>query len=99
MSVTSLETAVTLNPNVLFRELESESMLLNLETGKYYGLDSVGTRFWQLLVQSGSPRGTVDTLVGEYAVDAETLEGDLLRLLNDLRLHGLILLASGTTTL
>ncbi len=35
--------------HVLVRALDRESVLLNLETERYFGLDEVGTRMWQLL--------------------------------------------------
>src|SRR5213080_533291 len=35
--------------NVLIRFLDQESVLLNLNTERYFGLDSVGTRMWQLV--------------------------------------------------
>ena len=39
------------HPSVICRELSGETVLLNLESGVYYGLDAVGTRVWQLLMQ------------------------------------------------
>jgi len=35
--------------NVLVRILDRESVLLNLETEQYFGLDETGTRMWQLV--------------------------------------------------
>ena len=37
--------------SVLSRELGGETVLLNLESGVYYGLDAVGTRAWNLLAE------------------------------------------------
>lgn len=80
-----------LNPTVLFRELAGEAVLLNLESGVYYGLDSVGTRVWAL-VASGQPVSTVcATLLEEYDVEAETLERDVLTLVTDLCAKGLLI--------
>src|SRR2546426_10114013 len=39
--------------HVLVRILDRESVLLNLETEQYFGLDGTGTRMWQLV--TGSP--------------------------------------------
>ncbi len=38
--------------HVLVRYLDKESVLLNLETEQYFGLDETGTRMWQLLTAS-----------------------------------------------
>ena len=40
------------HPSVICRELSGETVLLNLESGVYYGLDAVGTRVWQLMHSS-----------------------------------------------
>lgn len=45
----SLPKAVSCSPDVLFRELDSEGVLLDLETERYYTLDDIGARMWQLL--------------------------------------------------
>ena len=34
-------------PDVLLQELQGESVLLNLSSGRYFGLNGVGTRMWQ----------------------------------------------------
>ena len=45
----TLHSRVSVNDDVLFQELDGEGVLLNLKTGVYFGLDSVGARVWQLL--------------------------------------------------
>jgi len=57
--------------------LEGEAVLLDLESGAYFGLNDVGTRFWEL-VSAGRTYGDVrDTILQEFDVDRETLENDL----------------------
>jgi hypothetical protein len=38
--------------HVLVRILDRESVLLNLETEQYFGLDETSTRMWQLVTAS-----------------------------------------------
>lgn len=40
---------VVVPSHVLVRFLDKESVLLNIETERYFGLDETGTRMWQLL--------------------------------------------------
>ncbi|MDF0667899.1 MAG: PqqD family protein [Nitrospira sp.] len=70
--------------NVVFRELAGESVLLNLETGTYFGLDAVGTRIWNLIAEQGSTSSAIDTLLAEYDVDAPRLEKDVTALIDQL---------------
>jgi len=48
----SLDRSVRVGKDVMFRELDGEAVLLNLESGKYYGLDPVGSRIWQFVQQT-----------------------------------------------
>lgn len=70
--------------NVVFRELAGESVLLNLDTGTYFGLDAVGTRVWTLIAEQGSTSSAIDTLLAEYDVDAPRLEKDVTALIDRL---------------
>jgi len=83
MEVT-LSARVTVHPSVLCRELGGETVLLNLESGVYYGLDAVGTRAWNLLAQERTLADVCAIMIEEFDVAPETLQGDLTILVNDL---------------
>lgn len=70
--------------NVVSRDLADESVLLNLDTGTYFGLDAVGTRLWHLLAEHGSPESAIETLLTEYDVDAPRLQKDVDTLIDQL---------------
>ena len=89
MSV-SFHQRVKLSDDVLISDLEGESVILNLKSERYYGLDKVGTRFLTLLSNSESIEQAFETLLAEYDVEAEVLRGDLTELLTDLREQGLV---------
>jgi hypothetical protein len=82
--MTTLESRISVPEDVLFRDLGGEAVLLNLKTGKYYGLDEVGTRMWSLLAQHGQVEPAYRALLDEYEVAEERLRQDLLHLINDL---------------
>lgn len=73
----SFEGKVTIPDGVLVRELAGESVLLNLNTESYFGLDEVGTRMWTALSESPSVAHAFDTLMAEYEVEPEQLRVDL----------------------
>ena len=85
----SLSDSMVIRDEVVFRELGGEAVLLNLKTGAYFGLDPVGTRVWQLLVERGSVAHVMEVMLGEYDVDRERLERDLLELCDELCATGL----------
>lgn len=78
--------------NVLIRFLEHESVLLNVETERYFGLDAVGTRMWQVVTAAPSLDVALAQLNEEYDVLPETLRSDLTSLLQHLVENGLITL-------
>ena len=79
--------------HVLFRELEGESVLLNIETETYFGLDDVGTRMWNALVDADSIQTAYETLLEEYDVGAQTLKKDLADIIARLQEKGLVQIA------
>jgi hypothetical protein len=76
--------------HVLFQELEGEMVLLNLETEHYYGLDDVGTRFWQLLTEHGDMERVLTQMIAEFDVDEATIRADVTRLVSELSTAGLL---------
>lgn len=87
---TPLDRSVRLAPDVVFRELEGETVILNLESGTYFGLDAVGTRIWQLCQEHGSLRTVLQAMQNEFEAADEILEADLLSLIDELAERGLI---------
>ena len=76
--------------DVLISKLQEESVILNLDSERYYGLDDVGTRFLSVLTTSDSIEAAYETLVKEYDVDGQVLRQDLLELVENLVEQGLI---------
>ena len=76
----SLDSLVTPSEDAVFRELDGQSVLLNLATGMYFGLDAVGTHVWQLAIEHGSLRAVRERLVDEYDAEPTAIEHDLLAL-------------------
>jgi hypothetical protein len=76
----NLDTVVSVPENVYTQEIGEETILLDTEGGRYFSLDPVGTRMWQLMREHGTLRLTYETLLTEYEVTPERLETDLLAL-------------------
>jgi hypothetical protein len=89
--MTSLESSITIPDEVLFREVAGEAVILNLETGKYYGLNEIGTRMWTLITEHGCLQPVYNALLEEYDVHEERLQSDLLELVDDLVARGLLM--------
>ena len=86
----SLDQRISVPAVVLVQELEGESVLLNLKSESYFGLDEVGTRMWAVLSRSESIQQAYEALLAEYDVDPDVLRRDLLHLIDELIEHGLV---------
>jgi hypothetical protein len=76
--------------DVVFRILGEEAVILNVASGVYFGLDTVGTRMWQLMSEHGSTDKVVETLLDEYEVEEKKLRDDLDQLIQQLSEKGLV---------
>lgn len=77
-------------PDVLARELEGEAVLLDLASGRYFGLNATGVRIWALLAESSDLSEIRDRLAAEYALAPEAIAADLLELCAALESAGLV---------
>ena len=79
-----------ISDDVVFRILGDEAVILNLASGVYFGLDTVGTRMWQLMSEHGSIDKVVSALLDEYEVEETQLRNDLDKLIEQLSEKGLV---------
>jgi len=75
---------VRVSSSALYREVQGEAVLLQLDNGEYFGLDEVATRIWQLLVANSDLDAVRDALVNEYDVAEDEATNDLARLVDEL---------------
>ena len=82
--------AIRVSKDVLAQELAGETVILDLASENYFGLNEVGTRVWALIGEGLEPAAVVDALLEEYEVERAVLEKDVDDLLERLRAAGLI---------
>ncbi len=90
----NLNQTIALSPDVVSQKVSEETVLLDLESENYFGLDEVGTRIWQLIRDNGDLLTIYNTLLEEYEVEETQLQADLEALITDACKRGLITLQS-----
>lgn len=85
-----LATRITVPESVLFRDLDGEAVLLETGSGRYYGLNEVGTRMWNLIQLHGETEAACRALLAEYDVPEDRLREDLERFIATLAARGLL---------
>lgn len=86
----SFSERVEVPKHVLVRFFDKETVLLNLESEIYYGLDETGTRMWQAVTAAPSIENAYAELLSEFEVEAELLRQNLSELLGRLIDLGLL---------
>ena len=90
MMAPTLDAAFRIPDEVIFRELDGEAVVLNLDTGIYFGLDAVCTRIWRLIEERKPLKAVLDTLIDEYEAPPDRLQRDLLAFVERLDNKGLL---------
>ena len=86
----SFSDRVQVPEGVLISNLQDESVILNLDSERYFGLDNVGTRILTVLTNSDSIQAAYESLLEEYEVDHAVLREDLVALIESLLQQGLV---------
>lgn len=93
----NLDSKITIPPEIVFRVVNGEAVILDTASSKYFGLNEVGTRMWALLSEHATVYQALERLKLEYDVDAEQLEHDLLEFANQMATRGLMEISSAET--
>jgi hypothetical protein len=96
MPDTPLSTAsVKVPQHVVYRSFPSETVVLNLETGKYHGLNATAGKILEALEQAPSIGEAIVRVAAEYEQPDDDIERDVFELCNVLAERGLIEIDGG----
>ena len=85
-----LAARVSVPEHVVYRDFPDETVILNLETGKYHGLNATAARILEVLDSGVLVRDAIDTLARDYEQPRDLIERDVLALCTALHERGLI---------
>lgn len=84
-----LAPTLTAAESVIEAALDEETLVLNVESGLYFGLDGVGARIWQLLSDATTEEEIIEQLLLEYDVERAQLRHDVTAFIEVLAANGL----------
>lgn len=91
MGVISVKTIVAAKPDVMAASLTPEEIVvLHIETGRYYGLPSIGAEVWELVQAPTRVSDIVASITSVYDVEVARCEADILALLEHMAREDLI---------
>lgn len=64
--------------------MDDEIVMMDIDKGKYYGINSVGSRIWELIKKPLKVNEIIATLLSEYNIDTQSCEKSVIDFLNKL---------------
>jgi hypothetical protein len=86
---TTFSGLITRKESIVSSKLNAEVVMLDIEQGKYFGLDPVGARIWEIIENPVSAQSIIDALVAEYDVEEDVCRQDVeefVAKMNDLKM-------------
>jgi len=80
------------NPDIIWKNVKGEIILLNPVSGKYYGLNKVGCAFWEKVDGKRSLSEITSLLLEDFNVEKERLVKDIEDLMKTLTGNNLVTL-------
>jgi hypothetical protein len=81
---------ITVPANVVYRTFAQETVLLNIKTGEYHGVDPIGARFLEVMQEAPHLAAASEILANEYEQPLTRIEDDLVAFTRDMERRGLI---------
>jgi hypothetical protein len=92
-----LSARIRVPDHVVYRSFASETVMLNLQTGQYHGINPVGGRMIASLERCATVREAAQELSSEFKISSDRLEQDLCEFCVDLSARGLVEVTQVTT--
>jgi len=93
MAELTINSRVVVPESVIAREVGGETVILDLDSGTYFGLNPTATDMWRAIAAGGSLGDALAIVERAYEVDSAVLRDDLLRLTEQMLRRRLISLA------
>ena len=74
----------------LYSEIDSEAVILDVNSGTYFGLNEVSKSVWQILQTPSSSKQVIEKILAEYEVSEEEAAKDVEGLLKEMLGSGLV---------
>lgn len=75
---------------VLWKEVEGEIVVFDIDTSYYYTFDNLSTIVWKMILHHDDTGKIIEKIINEYDVDRATAKKDITDLLSGLEKYKLI---------
>jgi len=78
LKLESLPASISISSEISWRDVNGETIILNLKSGEYFTLNETGKFLWENICENVPPQELVKDLAKEYNVEAKDVECDVL---------------------
>ena len=90
MTELDINSRLTRNPELITADMDGDTVMMNIANGKYFGINEVGSRVWELLESPVSVADLCRHIAAEFEVDDSRCRSDLLKLLAEMLEHDVV---------
>lgn len=80
----STQTTIQRQQGMIQAVIDGETIMMNVENGEYYGLDSIASRIWELIETPQTVDALKKQLLEEFAVDDAQCQNDVIQFLTEM---------------
>ena len=80
----NLDSIVSYRQDIDTTDIDGDKVMMDLEKGQYFALNSVASRIWEVIESPISVNNVVETLLEEYEVEREECEKSVLEFIKGL---------------
>ena len=85
------QTTLKRNPELLAVDMDGETVMMDMESGNYFGINAVGSHIWEALEAEKKVADVIETVNSHFEVqDGDTVQNDILGFLSDMVEHQLL---------
>lgn len=85
------QTTLKRNPELLAVDMDGETVMMDMESGNYFGINAVGSHIWEVLEAEKKVADVIETVNSHFEVqDGDTVQNDILGFLSDMVEHRLL---------
>jgi Coenzyme PQQ synthesis protein D (PqqD) len=89
-------TRIARNENLLVTPVHNETLMMEVASERYYGLDAIGSAIWRRIDTPRTFGALVDDLAKEFAAERDTIARDVAAFLATMAEHNIVVLAQGS---
>lgn len=89
-SIIKMDSKLTRNNDIIFSDMDGETVMMSIDNGEYYGINPIGSRIWNALETPHTPSEIIDMLLPHFDVTREQCLKDVIPFLERMVEKGII---------